>query len=230
MQKGKNINIAIDGYSACGKSTLAQGLARSLRFDYVDSGAMYRAVTLYAIRLYISEENIFDIIPLLKNISIECRWTLQGNLTFLNGEDVTDLIRSPEVQNLVSQISTIPEVRSFLVNQQKQMAKNGNVVMDGRDIGSKVIPDAELKIFMTADMDIRVQRRYNELMSKGILVTKAEIKENLELRDHIDSTREDSPLICPLDAKTLDNSFLNQQDQLSIALQWAHTAISSNSN
>jgi cytidylate kinase len=219
------INIALDGYSACGKSTLAQALARVLQYDYIDSGAMYRAVTLYAIRNGINETNLVHLLPLLPDIKIECIWSTQGNMILLNGEDVTQQIRSQGVQNLVSQVSTLPEVRQFLVSQQKEMAKKGGVVMDGRDIGSKVLPGAQLKIFMTADPEVRVARRLHELLVKGIDTNEEEIRHNLKFRDHTDSTRLDSPLLQTPDAKVLDNTDLTPDDQLKVVLKWVDETI-----
>ncbi len=216
----KQINIAIDGFSSCGKSTVAQALARDLKLSYVDSGAMYRAVTLYAIRLGLNENNFEEIVDYLKEIDIKCKWTWQGNKIYLNNEDITDLIRSPEVQNLVSQISTLSAIRAFLVKEQKEMASEGGVVMDGRDIGTKVLPEAELKIFMTADIEIRAKRRMLELRSKGIDISRQEVLENLKMRDHIDSTRSDSPLMKAPDAMVLDNTNLTLDQQLNIAKTW----------
>ncbi|MEP7266927.1 MAG: (d)CMP kinase [Saprospiraceae bacterium] len=217
----KNINIAIDGFSSCGKSTLAQGLAKELGFNYVDSGAMYRAVTLYALRSGLNDSNYAEIVNHLSDIHIECKWTATGNKIYLHDEDISASIRKPEVQNLVSQISTLSDVRRFLVKQQRKMANPGGVVMDGRDIGTKVLPDAELKIFMTASHEVRVQRRLKELIEKGIQISEAEISENLKMRDYIDSTRKDSPLTMALDAHILDNSYLNHDEQLAVAKTWA---------
>ncbi len=216
----KQINIAIDGFSSCGKSTVAQALARDLKLSYVDSGAMYRAVTLYAIKLGLNEDNFEEIVDYLKEIDIKCKWTWQGNKIYLNNEDITDHIRSPEVQNLVSQISTLSAIRAFLVKEQKEMASEGGVVMDGRDIGTKVLPEAELKIFMTADIEIRAERRMLELRSKGIDISRQEVLENLKMRDHIDSTRSDSPLMKAPDAMVLDNTNLTLDQQLNIAKTW----------
>lgn len=225
MSVRQKINIALDGYSACGKSTLAQALARVLHYDYIDSGAMYRAVTLYALRNDINENNLSQLVPLLPNIKIECIWSEQGNMILLNGEDVSQQIRSQHVQNLVSQVSTLSEVRQFLVTQQKEMAKRGGVVMDGRDIGSKVLPNAELKIFMTADLQIRVERRLKELLGKGIDMNEEEIRHNLKFRDHTDSTRKDSPLLQTPDARVLDNTDLTPEDQLKVVLKWVDETI-----
>jgi CMP/dCMP kinase len=221
----KKINIAIDGFSACGKSTLAQSLARVLQYNYIDSGAMYRAVTLFGLRQGIHESELYLLTSLLPKIKIQCSWTDFGNKTLLNGEDVTDLIRSSEVQNLVSQVSAIPEIRRFLVSQQKEMSKQSGVVMDGRDIGTKVLPDAELKIFMEADLEIRVDRRMKELILKGLTANRSEILQNLIFRDHIDSTRMDSPLIKAQEARILNNSNLTPDEQMKIVLDWVKAAM-----
>ena len=217
----KQINIAIDGFSSCGKSTVAQALARDLQLSYVDSGAMYRAVTLYAIHIGLNEINFGDIVDQLNEIDIKCKWTPQGNKIYLNNIDITDQIRTPAVQNLVSQISTLSAVRTFLVKEQKEMAIEGGVIMDGRDIGTKVLPEAELKIFMTADPEIRAERRMNELRANGIQITKEEVLANLQMRDHIDSTRSDSPLKKAEDARVLDNSHLTMDQQLILVKAWA---------
>lgn len=217
----KQINIAIDGFSSCGKSTVAQALARDLQLSYVDSGAMYRAVTLYAIHIGLNEINFGDIVDHLNEIDIKCKWTPQGNKIYLNNIDITDQIRTPAVQNLVSQISTLSAVRTFLVKEQKEMSIEGGVIMDGRDIGTKVLPEAELKIFMTADPEIRAERRMNELRANGIQITKEEVLANLQMRDHIDSTRSDSPLKKAEDARVLDNSHLTMDQQLNLVKAWA---------
>ncbi|MEP7320601.1 MAG: (d)CMP kinase [Saprospiraceae bacterium] len=221
----KKINIAIDGFSACGKSTLAQALARILKYSYIDSGAMYRAVTLFAIRHSIKDDELHLLTSLLTDIKIECIWADLGNKTILNGEDVTDQIRSLEVQKIVSQVSAVPEIRRFLVAQQKEMSKQSGVVMDGRDIGTKVMPDAELKIFMQADLEIRVERRMKELIAKGLTPDRSEILQNLTFRDHIDSTRIDSPLSKAADAKILDNSHMTPEEQLKIVLEWVESTM-----
>ncbi len=219
------INIAIDGYSACGKSTLAQGLARHLAYHYIDTGAMYRAVTLYALRKGLNNTSLVKIKDLLPEIHIVCKWTEAGNATLVNGEDVSEKIRSMEVQYFVSPVSTIPEVRRFLVAQQQSMAKEKGIVMDGRDIGTKVMPDAELKIFMKADLAVRVERRWAELNHKAIKSTREEIAYNLSERDAIDSSRKDSPLTLAQDAIVLDNTYINPQEQFELALGWVHNIL-----
>lgn len=225
MQGDRKINIAIDGYSACGKSTLAQALARHLKYKYVDSGAMYRAVTLYAVQLQIGKNDLSELVDILEDIRIDCRWSEEGNKIFLNQEDVSDLIRLPEVQNLVSPVSAIPEIRKFLVAQQQLMSRSKGVVMDGRDIGTVVLPEAELKIFMIADLQIRTDRRLNELIAKGIGIDRHQVLQNLLERDYIDSHRVDSPLRQAEDAILLDNSYLTEKEQFDLALSWINNIL-----
>lgn len=221
---GKKIIIAIDGHSSCGKSTMAKSLAQELGYIYIDSGAMYRVVTLYALRNGLINNGIPDtekLIEELKNIKITFKWDeLAGkNTTFLNGENVEEEIRRLEVSQNVSPISTIAEVRREMVKQQRENGKNKGIVMDGRDIGTVVFPDAELKIFMTASPEIRAQRRFDELRQKGLEVDFAEILKNVEGRDQIDSTREVSPLKKAEDALILDNSNLTREQQLKWTLE-----------
>ncbi|MCB0706804.1 MAG: (d)CMP kinase [Saprospiraceae bacterium] len=219
------ITISIDGHSSCGKSTLAKDLAKELHYAYVDSGAMYRAVTLFFL------ENDVDPIdaPIVRNAleNIEIRFqVLDGqNHTFLNGEDVEDEIREMYVSDYVSPVAAIPAVRRSLVRQQREMGKAGGIVMDGRDIGTVVFPGAELKIFLTADVDIRTRRRYDELRAKGVDIDLALVKQNLLERDHIDSNRADSPLTKAKDAVVIDNSYLNRTQQLQQALKLAKERI-----
>jgi len=220
----KKIIIAIDGHSSCGKSTMAKSLAQELGYVYIDSGAMYRVVTLYALRNGLINNGVPDIEKLieeLKNIIITFKWDeLAGkNTTFLNGENVEEEIRRLEVSQNVSPISTIAEVRREMVRQQRENGKNKGIVMDGRDIGTVVFPDAELKIFMTASPEIRAQRRFDELKQKGVDVDFAEILQNVEGRDQIDSTREVSPLKKAEDALVLDNSNLTREQQLKWTLE-----------
>ena len=220
---GKKIIIAIDGHSSCGKSTMAKSLARLLGYIYIDSGAMYRAVTLYALRKGLINNGIPDIpkvIAELKNIKITFKWdeVNERNTTYLNGENIEEEIRQLEVSQNVSPISTIAEVRHELVKQQRENSKNKGIVMDGRDIGTVVFPDAELKIFMTASPEIRAQRRLLELKEKGQNVDFNEILQNVLSRDNIDSTREVSPLKKADDALVLDNSHLSRDEQLKWAL------------
>lgn len=221
---GKKIIIAIDGHSSCGKSTMAKSLAQELGYIYIDSGAMYRVVTLYALRNGLINNGIPDtekLIEELKNIKITFKWDeLAGkNTTFLNGENVEEEIRRLEVSQNVSPISTIAEVRREMVKQQRENGKNKGIVMDGRDIGTVVFPDAELKIFMTASPEIRAQRRFDELKQKGLKVDFAEILKNVEGRDQIDSNREVSPLKKAEDALVLDNSNLTREQQLKWTLE-----------
>ena len=204
----KKINIAIDGYSACGKSSTAKIVAQKLGYLFVDSGAMYRAVTYYFIKNKIDIKDSASVNAALEKIKIEFRQIGEGNqkCTFLNGENVEEAIRSLEVSNLVSEVSTLSAVRSALVAQQQEMGKTKGLVMDGRDIGTVVFPDAELKIFMTANYDIRAIRREKELAKKGKKESIPAILSNLKKRDHIDFTREDSPLSKAIDALEMDTS------------------------
>lgn len=216
------INIAIDGYSSCGKSTLARGLAHALGYLYVDSGAMYRAVTLYLLEHGIDTGNIKAVEAALHNIHISQTSTDGENVTtWLNGRNVEQDIRSMQISAQVSPVSAIPAVRKLLVFQQQQMAAGKGVVMEGRDIGTVVVPDAELKIFLTARTEVRVERRYNEMLNKGKKVTKEEVRKNLAERDLIDSTREMDPLRQAADARVLDNSDLDESETLAITLKWA---------
>jgi CMP/dCMP kinase len=219
------INIALDGYSSCGKSTLAKALASELGYRYVDSGSMYRAVTLYCI-----ENNIIDakgnfdkdaLIKNLDNINLTFHYNMQRKASdiFLNNKNVEERIRMMDVAEHVSKVSQIKEVRTRMVSLQQEMGKNKAVVMDGRDIGTAVFPNAELKIFMTADHEIRVYRRYDELTSKGVHVTIDEIKDNLFQRDYDDTHREDNPLTRADDAIILDNTELSKQQQLDYVLR-----------
>lgn len=220
------ITIAVDGYAACGKSTLAKGLAKELNYIYIDSGAMYRAVTLYFLEHQIAINHHTAIHEALMGIHIEFRNVEGQNRTFLNGRDVEDPIREMRVSNYVSPVSTISEVRRFLVKCQQGMGRTKGIVMDGRDIGTVVFPDAELKLFMTASIEVRTQRRLLELQSKGNFdYSKEAIQKNLLERDHIDSTREDSPLCQAQDAIVIDNSTLQPKEQLAIVLDLALAAI-----
>ncbi len=223
----KKINIAIDGYSSCGKSTLAKQLAEKLGYIYVDSGSMYRAVALFALRNGLVTNGTIDkqqLISRLPEIDISFTYDNQtGKIyTCLNNENVEQEIRNNiTVSEIVSKVSQIPEVREKLHHIQQKIARNKGVVMDGRDIGSVVLPDAELKIFMTADKDIRARRRFEELKNKGINITLNEVLQNLEKRDYDDTHRQVNPLIQPPDAKVLDNSNLTPEEQLQLAYQWA---------
>jgi cytidylate kinase len=218
------IIVAIDGYSSCGKSTLAKALAARLGYAYIDSGAMYRCVALYALqqgaikdRKFI-EESIVKLLPDV-HISFEFNPHTKTNDTFLNKENVEKKIRSLEVAEIVSQVSTIKEVRKRLATLQRRMGKNKGIVMDGRDIGTHIFPKAELKIFMTADVDVRVQRRYDEMHSKGMNVTFTEVKTNLLERDFADTHRKENPLVQAQDAVILDNSDLSKEEQLDFVVK-----------
>lgn len=218
VSRDKELTIAIDGWSSCGKSTLAKALAKELNFIYVDSGAMYRGAALHAMRNNLVSRNHVDInriIASLADIKITFKQNSKGKAElYLNDENVEKEIRTIEVSNSVSSVAKIKEVRLFLVKQQRIMGINGGVVMDGRDIGSIVFPLAELKIFMTADPDVRAQRRFDELSAKGDKVTLEEVKENLKLRDEMDANREESPLVQVDDAIVLDSTNLTPEEQL----------------
>ncbi|MCU4158169.1 (d)CMP kinase [Carboxylicivirga sp. A043] len=218
MQNKKAI-IAIDGHSSCGKSTVAKDLAKELGYVYIDTGAMYRTVTLFAMRQQLIKDGKIDEAALENNlteihISFKYQPEEKKNETFLNGESVEEEIRGLEVSNNVSAISAIGFVRRRLVELQQEMGHEGGIVMDGRDIGTVVFPDADLKLFMTASAEIRAQRRYDELTAKGEQVDFDAILENVKQRDHLDSTRDESPLKQADDAVVLDNSHLNKEQQL----------------
>ena len=213
----KKITIAIDGHSSCGKSTMAKELARKVGYVYVDTGAMYRCVTLFALRhqLFaadgsVMEEQLREAMP---EIDIDQRLIGGKTTTFLNGENVELEIRGLEVSNHVSPIAAIPFVRTALVAQQQKMGREGGIVMDGRDIGTTVFPNAELKIFVTASAEVRAQRRYDELQQKGMPADYADILKNVQERDYIDSHREVSPLRQADDALLLDNSHMTIEEQ-----------------
>lgn len=216
------INIAIDGYSSCGKGTLAKFLAKHLGYKFIDSGAMYRAVTLQAMRNGADVEQADQVVNLLHDIHIDFIKNEQtGRFDIaLNHENVESEIRTLEVAAKVSQVARIPEVRRFLVAMQQQIAAHKGVVMDGRDIGTVVLPDAELKIFMTASPEIRAERRLQELLSAGATTTFDEVLDNLKSRDHIDSTRADSPLTLTDSYRVIDNSSMNIEEQNALALRW----------
>jgi len=215
----KNFIIAIDGFSSCGKSTVAKALAKKLHFVFIDSGAMYRAVTLYFIRQGIDMTDEAAVVAALEDIHIDFVPNPEKTQILLNEEDVSDEIRMMHVSDLVSEVSAIKAVRHAMVAQQQKLGKRRNIVMDGRDIGTTVFPDADLKIFMTADPRVRAERRFAELAAKGETVTMEEVVENLSHRDHIDSTREESPLRQAADAFVLDNSTIDQAEQLRIVME-----------
>lgn len=221
------ITIAIDGYSSCGKSTLARALAKKLNYVFIDSGAMYRGVTLFAIENDCIINGTVDKEKLTQKLEqIQLRFaSVEGDERkhlFLNGKDVEKQIRSMEVAGYVSEIATIREVREKLVLSQREMGKNGGVVMDGRDIGSVVFPDAELKLFVTASPEVRAERRFKELTEQGRNVTREEVLVNLMERDRIDTSRKESPLIQVKDAIVLDNTNMTPEQQLEFALQKVH--------
>lgn len=219
MKADKKLTIAIDGFSSCGKSTMAKALAKKLDYTYVDSGAMYRAVTLYCIdNNLISEGNIDEELLEQKLVEIQIEFLPNSETgqadTYLNGNNIEDKIRQIEVSNLVSPVSKLAFVRKTLVKLQRKISEGKGIVMDGRDIGTVVFPDADLKIFMTADVDIRAQRRYDELINKNQKVNFQEIRDNINQRDYIDSNRKESPLRQAEDAVVLDNSKMNRKEQL----------------
>jgi cytidylate kinase len=219
----KKIIITIDGYSSCGKSTLARQLANELNYVFIDSGAMYRAITLYFLRQHVDWKHPGEIHEALGEITLGFQYNERSNQSdmFLNDENVEALIRDMLVSEHVSEVSALKEVREFGVAQQQKMGETKGIVMDGRDIGTTVFPNAELKIFVTADPAIRVERRFKELFAKNPNITIEEVKANLEMRDYIDSNREFSPLRKAEDAIELDNSNMTRDEQLSIALEWA---------
>lgn len=223
----KKIIITIDGYSSCGKSTLARQLASALNYIFIDSGAMYRAITLYFLRNHIDWNRKEAVRDALKEINLEFAYNDHTDKSdmYLNGEDVETLIRDMLVSENVSTVSAIKEVRDFAVGQQRKMGEKKGIVMDGRDIGTTVFPHAELKIFMTADTAVRVERRFKELFEKDPNVTVDEVKNNLAMRDYIDSNRDVSPLRKAADALVLDNTDLTEKEQLKIALKWAKEKI-----
>jgi cytidylate kinase len=226
----KKITIAIDGHSSTGKSTAAKQLALKLHYVYVDTGAMYRAVSYFALREGLLAQGNLDkqkLIEKLKDIRISFVFNKDTNNAdvHLNGENIEKQIRTLEVSSVVSKVAEISEVRAKLVEQQKAMGEKKGIVMDGRDIGSVVFPDAELKVFMTAAPEIRAQRRYLELVEKGDEVSLEEVLKNVVERDHMDSSREDSPLIQLPEAKLLDTSEMTREEQFELLVSWAEEAI-----
>lgn len=217
----KKIIIAIDGHSSCGKSTLAKALAQKLHYAYGDSGAMYRAVTLYCIDNSVDYNDSAQIEKALDAIEIHFERINGQNCTFLNGKNVELAIREMRVSQQVSEVAAISKVRRAMVAKQQGMGQRKGIVMDGRDIGTVVFPHAELKIFLTADVDVRSSRRHLELAEKGIEADWEAVRQNLKKRDRIDSTRADSPLRQADDARVLDNTNLTQAEQLELAEQWA---------
>jgi cytidylate kinase len=227
----RKITIAIDGYSSCGKSTIARAIAARLSYNYVDTGAMYRSVTLYALRNGLINGRTLDVdglIDQLEDIHIEFTFNQETKVSeiLLNGENVELFIRHMDVNDWVSQVSAVGEVRKKMVKLQQEMGKGKGIAMDGRDIGTTVFPDAELKIFMTADPDVRANRRLAELESKQISASFDEVKDNLLQRDHEDMNRIESPLRKAADAIVLDNTHLTRDEQLDFVINLANELIS----
>jgi len=218
------IIVAIDGYSSCGKSTVARALASRLGYAYIDSGAMYRCVTLYALQKGMIKDKVFldeEIIAILPEVHITFQFNAHTKTsdTYLNDVNVERQIRSLEVAEIVSKVSTVKAVRTYMVALQRKMGKGKGIVMDGRDIGTNVFPNAELKIFMTADMDVRIARRVDELTSKGMHVSAEDVKRNLLERDHDDTHRKENPLTKADDAIVLDNTELTKEEQLEFVVK-----------
>jgi CMP/dCMP kinase len=223
----KKIIIAIDGWSSCGKSTLAKQLAKELGYIYIDSGAMYRAITLYFLRNHVDWTNEEEVTGALQNIELSFQTNQQSGDSemYLNGENVEYVIRDIVVAEKVSEVATIKKVREFAVAAQKKMGTKKGIVMDGRDIGTTVFPKAELKIFMTADIAIRVERRFKEMFAKNPNTTMEDVQSNLEMRDYIDSHREISPLQKAADAIEIDNTNLSEDQQLTKALKLVQNSL-----
>jgi len=224
----KKIIVTIDGWSSTGKSTLAKQLAKALGYIYVDSGAMYRAITLYFLRNHVDWTERQGVKKALKQINIEFQKNpkTETSEVYLNGENVEYVIRDLVVAEKVSEIAAIRDVRDFAVAQQRKMGDHKGIIMDGRDIGTVVFPHAELKIFMTADSSVRVERRFKEMFEKNPNITIEEVKANLEMRDFIDSHREASPLRPAKDSVCLDNTNLTQRQQFQKAMDWIQKKIS----
>lgn len=226
----KKITIAIDGFSSTGKSTLAKQLAKHLGYVYVDTGAMYRAVALYAMQNnligtdFLDKEKLINSLPSIK-LSFKFNPELGFAEMYLNDVNVETEIRTIEVSNFVSMVAAISEVRAKLVEQQQEMGKEKGIVMDGRDIGTVVFPNAELKIFMTAGADTRAQRRFAELQAKGDTVSYEEVLKNVVDRDYVDTHREDSPLVIAEDAIEVDNSYLDRKEQFDVVLELVNEVI-----
>ncbi len=215
----KKITIAIDGYAGCGKSTLAKALAKALNYTFIDSGAMYRAVAFYCLEQgFISDHEEIDSTQLLQQLDQISINLSPDQKVWLNNQDITEVIRSPKVAGVVSKVAAIKAVRTKLVELQRQMSIGGGIVMDGRDIGTVVFPNAELKIFVTASIEVRTQRRLTELKAKGTDIDQVSVQQNLLDRDHQDSTRAESPLKQASDAVILDTSELSREEQLDWAL------------
>ena len=216
------IIITIDGWSSCGKSTLAKQMAQKMNYTYLDSGAMYRAITLYFLRNHIDWTNSAEVDTAISDITLTfiLNDKTGDSEIFLNAENVEYLIRDLIIADKVSDIAAIAAVRTFAVAQQQLMGTSKGIVMDGRDIGTTVFPQAEVKFFMTADITIRVQRRYKEMYHKNPNITIEEVKHNLEMRDYIDSNRSVSPLVKAADAIVLDNTYMTMNEQLDLAMKY----------
>ncbi len=227
MNNSKKIIIAIDGYSSTGKSTLAKHMAKEIGYVYVDTGAMYRAVAYYAMTQGLIDDNHFDqngLILDLNNIDLNFEFNAELGYAeiFLNGKNVECFIRSIEVSNMVSKVASISEIREKLVEQQQKMSLNKGIVMDGRDIGTVVFPEAELKLFMTASPEKRAQRRYKEMTDNGVQIQYESVLENVTSRDHLDTTRADSPLVKAGDAIEIDNSDMNVAQTYALAMKYVN--------
>lgn len=218
-----DIIIAIDGYSSCGKSTLAREIANATGYRYIDTGAMYRAVALFLIRSQTDIHHPDHVEEILHDITIDFKYNAekQTQETLLNGENVEEEIRiNSRVASIVSDVSALSSVRKYLVHLQHDMGKSKGIVMDGRDIGTVVYPQAELKLFITADPSVRAERRLKELAEKGQFTTYEEVFNNLQKRDHLDTTREDSPLVKATDAIVIDNTHLTREQQFTMSMEW----------
>ncbi len=223
----RKINIAIDGYSSCGKGTLAKALASALNYVFIDSGAMYRAVTLFLMRHSVNLDDMAQVEQALAQVTVAFDVSDSGaSFVMLNGENVENEIRTITVASKVSEVAKIQAVRDKLVSLQQQIGAKKGVVMDGRDIGTVVFQDAELKIFMTASVEVRAQRRFAELVAKGDAVKLEEISANLKHRDEVDSSRENSPLTMTSDYRVLDNSDMDRDSQFALAMTWADEVFS----
>ncbi|MCB0795920.1 MAG: (d)CMP kinase [Flavobacteriales bacterium] len=230
MSDRRRINIAVDGFSSCGKSTLAKRLAQALDYTYIDSGAMYRAVALYMLENGLVDQGRLDkagLLERLPSLKIEFRYdpATGKSATWLNGRNVEREIRGMEVSRYVTLVSPVPEVRAALVDLQRTLGREKGVVMDGRDIGTVVFPDAELKLYMTARPEVRAQRRYDEMLAKGVEVDYASVLENIERRDEDDTKRAADPLIKAPDAVEIDNSDLDQDAQFRLAMELVQRTI-----
>jgi len=225
MSSSNKIIIAIDGHSSCGKSTLAKDLAKRLDYIYVDTGAMYRAITLFFLDNEINYNDPGHCNSALEQIEISFKNQGGNNLVCLNGDIVEDQIRTNRVANDVSEVAALAAVRDFLKLQQQQMGRDKGIVMDGRDIGTVIFPDAELKLFVTASIEVRARRRFDELLARGSEVTLIDVSKNLEKRDKIDSNRATAPLIKAESAVEIDNTDMNKDEQLALALRFARSRI-----